>query len=123
MFNEAFQSVLRHQGVVSITTWQDASAHVSNTWNSYLRTRGEDRLLIPAAWMHSTEKNILANNRVILTLGSDRVQGKMGMGTGFVVEGTARFLTSGEDFDRMKEEFPFLTRVLELKAERVRQTI
>ena len=45
------------------------------------------------------------------------------MGTGFVIDGTAKFLTEGEDFDMMKEKFSFLTRVLEIKPEKVRQTI
>lgn len=45
------------------------------------------------------------------------------MGTGFVVEGTAKFLDSGKEFDMMKEKFPFLTRVLEVTAKNVRQTI
>ena len=70
-----------------------------------------------------TEKNIKINNQVILTLGSPDVQGKIGMGTGFVVEGTAKFLDSGKEFDMMKEKFPFLTRVLEVTAKNVRQTI
>lgn len=47
----------------------------------------------------------------------------MGMGTGFVVDGIAKFLTEGTDFDMMKEKFSFLTRVLEITPEKVRQTI
>ena len=65
----------------------------------------EDKILIPAAWLNRTEKNINANNKVILTLGSPDVQDKMGMGTGFVVEGTAKFISSGEVYDRMKDKF------------------
>ena len=62
-------------------------------------------------------------NKVIVTLGSHEVQGKMGMGTGFVVDGTAKFLTEGADYDMMKEKYSFLTRVLEITPEKVRQTI
>lgn len=62
--------------------------HVTCTWNSYLVVKG-DRLLIPAAGMNSTE---------------------------FRVEGTAKFLSSGEDFEEMKSKFPFLNRVLEVTA-------
>ena len=47
----------------------------------------------------------------------------MGLGTGFVVDGTAKFLTEGADYDMMKEKYSFLTRVLEITPEKVRQTI
>ncbi len=123
MFNEVFKNVLAHNGVVSITTWADGNVHVSNTWNKYLQIAGEDKILIPAAWLHKTEKNIKINNQMIVTLGSPDVQGKVGMGTGFVIEGTAAFLDSGKEFDMMKEKFPFLTRVLEITVKNVRQTI
>lgn len=99
------------------------NVHVSNTWNKYLQIADEDKILIPAAWLHKTEKNIKNNNQVILTLGSPDVQGKIGMGTGFVIEGTAAFLDSGKEFDMMKEKFPFLTRVLEITPKNIRQTI
>ncbi|MGL4209801.1 MAG: pyridoxamine 5'-phosphate oxidase family protein [Candidatus Adiutrix sp.] len=123
MFNDVFKEVLSHNGVVSITTWADNTVHVSNTWNSYLQIRDENKILIPAAWFRKTERNIDQNDQVILTLGSPDVQGKIGMGTGFVVKGTAKFISSGEIFDQMKEKFPFLTRVLEITAVTVSQTI
>ncbi len=123
MFNETFKEVLNHNGVVSITTWANNDAHVSNTWNSYLQIVDENKILIPAAWLFNTEKNIDINNNIIITLGSPDVQGKMYMGTGFVVTGTAKFLKDGELFDMMKEKFSFATRVLEVTALSVKQTI
>ncbi len=123
MFNETFKEVLNHNGVVSMTTWSEDNVHVSNTWNSYLVIAEGNKLLIPAAWLFNTEKNIDKNNKIILTLGSPDVQGKMYMGTGFVVEGTAKFLTDGEYYDMMKEKFSFTTRVLEITCEKVKQTI
>ncbi len=123
MFNEVFKDVLNHAGVVSVTTWADNSAHVANTWNGYLQITEDNRILIPAAWFNKTEGNVNKNNQVILTLGSNEVQGKMGMGTGFVIEGTAKFLTEGSDFDMMKEKFSFLTRVFEVTPTAVKQTL
>lgn len=123
MFNEYFLEVLKHEGVVSVTSWANDNVHVANTWNSYLQITDDNRILIPAAWFNKTQKNVDVQNKIIMTLGSREVQGKMGMGTGFVVDGTANFLTEGSDFDRMKEKFSFLTRVLEIKADSIRQTI
>ena len=124
MFNEKFNEVLTKEGVVSITSWSAENVHVVNTWNSYLVKSGENKLLIPAAGMRKTQKNVEANNKVILTLGSKEVLGyKDYQGTGFVIEGTAKYLTSGEEFDMMKEKFPFLSRVLEITVESLKQTI
>ena len=124
MFNEKFNEVLTKEGVVSITSWSEGNVHVVNTWNSYLVKSGENKLLIPAAGMRKTQKNVEDNNKVILTLGSKEVLGyKDYQGTGFVIEGTAKYLTSGEEFDMMKEKFPFLSRVLEITVESLKQTI
>ena len=124
MFNEKFNEVLTKEGVVSITSWSAENVHVVNTWNSYLVKSGENKLLIPAAGMRKTQKNVEASSRVILTLGSKEVLGyKDYQGTGFVIEGTAKYLTSGEEFDMMKEKFPFLSRVLEITVESLKQTI
>lgn len=123
MFNESFLEVIKHEGVVSVTSWGNENTHVANTWNSYLCITADNRILIPAAWFNRTQKNVNVQNKVIVTLGSPEVQGKIGMGTGFVVDGIAKFLTEGADFDMMKEKFSFLTRVLEITPEKIRQTI
>ena len=123
MFSGTFYEVLKCEGVVSVTSWSNDNVHVANTWNSYLHITPDNRILIPAAWFNRTQKNVTQNNKVILTLGSREVQGKMGMGTGFIIDGTAKFLTSGNDFETMKEKYPFLTRVLEITPKGVRQTI
>jgi hypothetical protein len=73
--------------------------------------------------MRKTEQNISQNNRVLLTLGSKEVKGKMGPGTGFLIKGTARFISSGPEWDMMKTKFSFMTRVLEITIESIKQTI
>jgi hypothetical protein len=40
-----------------------------------------------------------------------------------MMEGTARFVTSGPDFDMMKAKFSFLTRVLEVTVTSIKQTL
>ena len=122
MFTDKFFEVISHEGVVSIVTWTDEGADVSNTWNSYLNVK-EDRILIPAAGMNKTQANIEKNPNVKLTVGSKEVMGKWAMGSGFLILGTAKFITSGEEFDSMKEKFPFLSRVLEITVSKVIQTL
>lgn len=117
MLTEKFYDVLNHEGVVSIVSWGEAEPHIVNTWNSFLVVTSDERILIPAAGMRKTEKNTDLNNRIKLALGSKEVLGyKDYQGTGFVVEGNAKFLKSGNEFDIMKEKFPFLSRVLEIKV-------
>jgi len=123
VFNEKFQSVIEDEGVVSIVTWANENANVSNTWNSYLRVIEDGRILIPAAGMNKTEANIKLNNNVKITLGSKKVQGLWGPGTGFLLEGTAEFLYEGKEFDMMKSIFPFMNRVLSITVNKIRQTV
>lgn len=123
MFTEKFLEVLNKEGVVSIVTCANNEAHVSNTWNSYLVIVEGNKILIPAAAMINTENNININPNVKLTLGSHEVMVYRYMGTGFLLEGTARFLKDGENFKMMRDKFPFLTRVLEVTVSSCKQTL
>lgn len=114
MLREKFFEVLKHERVVSIVSWGNGEANITNTWNSYLVIK-ENRILLPAAGMKTIEKDINVNNRVKVTLGAKEVEGYNNyQGTGFLIEGTAKFIESGEEFDMMKEKFPFLRKVLEI---------
>lgn len=124
MFTEKFHDVINHEGVVSIVSWGTEEPHVTNTWNSYLVITEDERILIPAAGMRSTQADVSQNNKVKVTLGSREVEGYNNyQGTGFLLEGTAKFLESGADFERMKEKFPFLSRVLEITAVSAKQLL
>lgn len=123
MLTDKFLDVISHEGVVAIVSCADNEAHVVNTWNTYLQITGDERILLPAWAMRKTEKKVIKNSQVLLTVGSKEVEGKMGMGTGFLVKGTARFISSGPEYDMMKEKFSFLTRVLEVTVESIKQTI
>jgi hypothetical protein len=123
MFTDKFLEVIGKEGVVSIVSCADNEAHVVNTWNSYLVNPNDGRLLIPAWKMRKTEKKIIKNNKVLLTVGSKEVTGRMGPGCGFLIEGTARYISSGSEFDMMKSKFSFLTRVLEVTVTSITQTL
>ncbi|AGF57399.1 hypothetical protein B0P06_004305 [Clostridium saccharoperbutylacetonicum] len=123
MINEKLLEVMSNEGVVSIVSWNNEEAHVVNTWNSYLTVVGSDRVLIPAAGMRRTQKNVEINDKVKITLGSKEVMGHRNMGTGFLIEGTAKFVEAGTEFEMMKDKFPFLSRVLEITVISAKQTL
>ena len=124
MLTEKFFDVLKNEGVVSIVSWGTDEPHVVNTWNSYLVVTSDERILIPAYAMHKTEKNVNQNNKIKMALGSKEVLGfRDYQGTGFVIEGTAKYLESGTEFDMMKEKFSFLTRVLEITVTSAKQML
>jgi len=124
MLTENFYEVLKNEGVVSIVSWGIDEPHIVNTWNSYLVVTPDERILIPAYAMRRTEKNVDLNNKVKLALGSKEVLGYNDyQGTGFVVEGTAKYIESGSEFDKMKEKFSFLTRVLEITVTSIKQML
>ncbi len=115
MLTEKFMEVIKKEGVVSIVSWGDDVPHLVNSWNSYIVVTEDGRILIPAYAMRRTEKNFIINPQFKMSLGSKDVLGyKDYPGTGFIVEGTAKFIESGNEYNLMKEKFSFLTRVLEL---------
>ena len=120
---EKMREVLKSEGVVAIATLGEAGPHMVNTWNSYLRITEDEQLLIPVGSMHLTEANIATNSHVLLTLGSKEVTGKHGPGTGFLIKGTAEFLTSGPEFDATKAIFTWARAVLVVTIASATQTL
>ena len=121
--SDKFHEVLQHEGVVSIVSW-GVETHVVNTWNSFLVITEDERILIPAYGFRKTEKNVNVNNQVKLTLGTKEVLGHNNyQGTGFLINGTARYIASGDEFDFMKEKFSFLTRVFEVTVDKAKQML
>ncbi len=73
--------------------------------------------------MRNTEKNTVKNPVVQMTLGSKEVMGFNSMGAGFLLTGTARFISEGPVWQMMKDKFSFPTRVLEVTLTAVKQTL
>ncbi|MFV0396834.1 MAG: pyridoxamine 5'-phosphate oxidase family protein [Bacteroidales bacterium] len=121
---DKFMEVIKHEGVVSVVSWGEDEPHVVNTWNSYIVVTEDGRILIPVYGFRKTEKNVNINNQVKITLGSREVLGyKDYQGTGFLINGTARFMNSGPEFGMMKEKFSFPNRVLEVTVVSAKQTL
>jgi hypothetical protein len=124
MLSEQFFEVLKNEGVVTLVSWSTDEPHVVNTWNSYLVVTPDERILIPAYAMRRTEKNLSQNNKIKMALGAREVLGYNDyQGTGFVVEGTTRYIETGDEFEMMKEKFSFLTRVLEITPTSAKQML
>ena len=123
MIPDKLLEVLKKDGVVAIATLGPDGPHMVNTWNSYLRITDDNRLLIPAGYMNITEKNLATNSNVLITLGSSKVPGKNGPGTGFLIKGSADFITEGPDFQSTKKTFAWARAVLSIKIDSVTQTL
>lgn len=123
MIPEKLLQVLKNDGVVAIATLGPDGPHMVNTWNSYVRWSSDERILIPAGYMHRTEANIATNNQILMTLGSSKVAGNMGPGTGFLIKGTAAFITSGPNFDLVKSVFSWARATLEVRITSCTQTL
>jgi hypothetical protein len=120
---ETLLKVLKKDGVVAIATLGPDGPHMVNTWNSYVRVSKEGHLLIPAGYFHKTEANVAFNNQVLVTLGSSKVQGLQGPGTGFLIRGTATFLKEGPEYDAMKSTFGWARAVLSIAVDSATQTL
>jgi len=120
---ETLLEVLKKDGVVAIATLGEDGPHLVNTWHSYVRVAGEDRLLIPAGYYNQTEANIAFNNQVLVTVGSSKVHGLHGPGAGFLIKGTATFLKAGPEFELLKSTFGWARGVLSIVVDEATQTI
>jgi hypothetical protein len=123
MIAEKLREVLKQDGVVAIATLGEEGPHLVNTWNSYIQITSDERLLIPVGYMHRTEANIAFNNQVLITLGSSKVAGNMGPGTGFLLKGTAVIAASGADFELIKAKFPWARAVMAVVIASATQTL
>ena len=84
----------------------------------------DECILIAAYGFRKTGKNVDVNYMVKLKLGSKDVLGyKDYPGTGFLINGTVRNVSSGDEYDFMKNKFSFLTRVLEITVETAKQML
>ncbi len=100
MIPEKLLEIMKQDGIVAIATLGKDGPHMVNTWNSYIKISADERLFIPAGYMHKTEANIAHNPNVLITLGSSKVKGLHGAGAGF---SKATFITSGPDYDFMSK--------------------
>jgi len=122
-FPEKLRQVLETDGVVAIATLGESGPHMVNTWHRYVHLTPDGRMLIPAGYMRQTEANVAFNPEVLVTLGSSKVAGKHGPGTGFLITGTAAFVTSGPDFDALKQTFGWLRATLAITVRTATQTL
>lgn len=122
MISEKLLEILKKDGVVSIATLGEDGIHMVNTWNSYIKISPEERFLIPAGYMHKTEENIKLNPEVVITTASSKVKGLHGAGAGFLIKGKAEFVTSGPDYELLKEKFSWLRATIAVTIESATQT-
>jgi hypothetical protein len=120
---ETLLEVLKKDGVVAIATLGADGPHMVNTWNSYVQATEDGRLLVPAGYFHKTEANIAVNPQVLVTLGSSKVQGLNGPGTGFLIKGKAAFVKDGAEYDAMKSKFGWARAVLSITVDSATQTL
>ena len=123
MIPEKLLEILKQDGMAAIATLGPDGPHMVNTWNSYVRVSGEDKLLIPVGGMQETESNLKRSNRVKLTIGSREIAGLRYKGTGFLLSGTARMVTGGAEVEEMKRTYPWLRALLEITVESCQQTL
>lgn len=124
MSNEKFLEVMQHEGPVTIVTINAHPASVVNTWMSYVKLDlDSDVLYIPAAGMHSIEQDFQTDATVILTVGTKEVLGTQGPGAGFHIYDQGSFIELGQIFDEVKEKFPWIQKILQIKVDKIEQKI
>ena len=124
LFNKTFYDCVQHAGIVSVcSSSETGKGHIANTWNKYLIITKDERVLIPCFGFRKTEKNVNYDSEIEVVIGSHEVKGKVGMGTGFLLKGTAEFQKKGKLFEEMHNKCAFANRVLVFTPVSCEQTI
>jgi len=107
---------------VAMVTAGDDGPHLVGNWGDYMRALGveEDRIVLPAGRYHTTELNLGKNSRIQLMIASRSVQGTRSPGQGYVIEGSARIVSSGELFDKVKARYPWARGAMVIDVKEVR---
>lgn len=107
---------------VAMVTAGDDGPHLVGNWGDYMRALGveEDRIVLPAGRYHTTERNLGKNSRIQLMVASRSVQGTRSPGQGYVIEGAARIVSSGELFDKVKARYPWARGAMVIDVKEVR---
>jgi hypothetical protein len=113
VLNKVFYDCVAHDGIVSVCSGSaTGKGHVANTWNKYLIITADEKIIIPCFGFRETEKNVLHDPEIEVVVGSHEVKGKVGIGTGFLLKGTAEFQKEGKLFELMHEKCSFANRAL-----------
>lgn len=107
---------------VAMVTAGDDGPHLVGNWGDYMRALGveENRIVLPAGRYHTTERNLGKNSRIQLMVASRSVQGTRSPGQGYVIEGSARIVSSGELFDKVKARYPWARGAMVIDVKEVR---
>jgi hypothetical protein len=105
---------------VSIATAGPEGPHVAATWGDYVRKLGllnDELILVPVYGFRTSEKNLLADNRVELLCATKLVHSAQSLGRGCRIKGRGHIETSGERFAAAKAAFSWARGVLVVTVE------
>jgi predicted pyridoxine 5'-phosphate oxidase superfamily flavin-nucleotide-binding protein len=119
IIENACRQTLEATEFVTIVTQGEAGPHVVATWGDYIRALGidNDTLIIPVGYLRETEANLRRDSRVQVLAASRQVQGTHGPGQGCLLTGTARILSDGDLFTKVKEKFPWARGAMLIRVE------
>ena len=105
---------------ISIATTGLEGPHLAATWGDYVRKLGlvnDEMILVPVYGFRTSERNLLADNRIELLCATKLVPSAQSLGRGFRIRGKGRIETSGERFTAAKAAFSWARAVLVVTVE------
>lgn len=93
MFTVNFLRVIDYEELVSIVTFRNREVIIVIAWNSNIVTTSDGRLLIPLG-EGGLPLEPVTTSKVLITVGSKRVEERNETGCGFLIKGTAKYLCS-----------------------------
>lgn len=124
--NKVVKKVIENSEIVTIASSGEDGPHLVATWGDFVKKldiNDGKTILIPAGGYSQTEKNLEKNDHVELLVGSKKVEGKNGMGTGYRLSGHAKIVSTGKMMDLTKSKFPWARAALVITIEKAEQLL
>lgn len=120
MFPDQFYEMAKNECTISISTNGMNGLHTKNIWSIHMRIPDDSSILLPLEDYSTTERNIILNNTVKLSVRGENSQEHA---IGYLMKGTAHFYLNGPELDEIKSEYPWASRVLQVKVSSIKQLL
>jgi len=114
------KEILEKTEWISVSTAGPDGPHVAATWGDYVRKLGlvnDEMVLVPLFGFKTTERNLLADDRIELLCATKLVPSTISLGRGCRIKGKGHIETSGKRFEAAKAAFAWARGVLVVKVE------
>ena len=119
--NSKIESILNHEGILSIVAKDEDFPHIVNTWNTFVIFK-DNNLFVPVGGMNKMEEILEKDNRVIVVIGTRELMGLHGLGIGIKIIGKAIISQDIKECEIIKNKYEWARAVMKIEIMEAYQT-